>query len=114
MSRQQELDGMCEFDINRLTFAILNKVDINDLTQHCSPPDYCNNPSDIMPIAIDNKIALTPLFTGDYWAGRVCKFGYEGATKAPVYDIWAEDENPYRAICIVVILMKEAENEPRL
>jgi len=58
--------------------------------------DYCNNPEDIMPIAIENKIGLLSAF--DVWYATV------GHYTQPAMKVC--HENPYRAICILFLLMQ--------
>lgn len=65
--------------------------------------DYCNNPSDIMPIAIENKITLSPCAISDSWFAS-CKLDVNLK-----FEIEFDDENPYRAIAICILNMKDAE-----
>ncbi|CAG9416359.1 phage protein NinX family protein [Providencia alcalifaciens] len=57
--------------------------------------DPCNNPSDAMPIIIENKIAMNP--KDDIWQ---CGLGWNVA----------ENKNPLRACMESYLLMKDAEN----
>lgn len=74
--------------------------------------DPCNNPSDAMPIIIENKISL---LAGDsnFWCARYgewnilpCPSGIEFIEKAQVIN-----DSPYRAAMELFLLMKDAENE---
>ncbi|HEK2686539.1 TPA: DUF2591 family protein [Proteus mirabilis] len=56
----------------------------------------CNNPSDAMPIIIENKIAINP--KGDTWQ---CGSGWNVA----------ENKNPLRACMEVFLMTKDAEDE---
>ncbi|MBW3117874.1 phage protein NinX family protein [Providencia rettgeri] len=58
----------------------------------------CNNPSDAMPIIIENKIASVPQLNGDLW---VCSH----------HPFYVTTNNLYRAAMEVYLLMKDAENE---
>jgi len=58
--------------------------------------DPCNNPSDAMPIIIENKIAMNHPY--DIWQ---CGSGWNVA----------ENKNPLRACMESYLLMKDAENE---
>ncbi|MCT8264762.1 DUF2591 domain-containing protein [Proteus terrae] len=58
--------------------------------------DPCNNPSDAMPIIIENKIAMNP--KDDIWQ---CGSGWNVA----------ENKNPLRACMEAFLMMKDAENE---
>lgn len=61
--------------------------------------DYCNNPADTMPIIIENRIAICPIFSSDWCATSDCD-AYRVINK-----------NPYRAAMEVFLMMKDAENE---
>lgn len=67
--------------------------------------DPCNNPSDAMPIVIDNRIMLNPYCADDLWKCEA-KVG-----KDDIFDIYAVcyDKNPYRAAMEVFLMMKGAE-----
>ncbi len=60
--------------------------------------DPCNNPSDAMPIIIENKIALVPQLNGDLW---ICSH----------HPFYSTTGNLYRAAMEIYLLMKDAENE---
>lgn len=139
-TRQDELEGMSDFKINCLLTKLLgvalpdsmfdgtpfpdgtcmlgeialwrdgDSVSTPDWytpRQHIIVPDYCNNPEDIMPIAIENKLTLEPIanYNGSFNDKEWCCSIEDGSS------IEAWSENPYRAICIVFILMKGAESE---
>ncbi|MBG3110398.1 DUF2591 domain-containing protein [Proteus mirabilis] len=57
--------------------------------------DPCNNPSDAMPIIIENKIAMNP--KDNIWQ---CGSGFNVA----------ENKNPLRACMEVFLMMRDAEN----
>ena len=66
--------------------------------------DYCNNPSDIMPIAI--KYGISSVYMGDYWSthGLNEELGND--------EDWASEScNLYRAIAICFLKMMDAKNE---
>lgn len=74
--------------------------------------DPCNNPSDAMPIIIENRISL---LAGDsnFWLARYgewnllpCPSGIDFIEKAQ-----AINDSPYRAAMELFLLMKDAENE---
>lgn len=74
--------------------------------------DPCNNPSDAMPIIIENKISL---LAGDsnFWCARYgewnilpCPSGIGFIEKAQVIN-----DSPYRAAMELFLLMKDAERE---
>lgn len=60
--------------------------------------DPCNNPADAMPIVIENRIAICPIFSSDWCATSDCD-AYRVINK-----------NPLRAAMEVFLMMKEAEN----
>ncbi len=65
--------------------------------------NYCNNPSDIMPIAI--KYGISSVYMVDYWAahGLNEELGND--------EDWAsESESLYRAIAICFLKMMDAKN----
>ncbi|MGJ5663121.1 phage protein NinX family protein [Morganella morganii] len=71
--------------------------------------DYCNNPSDAMPIVIENGISLfAPGLSGMWTAGYV---DYETDREYGVDNYEAINKNPYRAAMEVFLMMKDAENE---
>ncbi|OWO87209.1 hypothetical protein B5C26_00050 [Photorhabdus luminescens] len=67
-----------------------NYVRVNDRTF-----DSCNNPSDAMPIIIENKISL--VYVNNYWSARQ----FHNAC------IEINDENPLRAAMIVFLMMRD-------
>ncbi|QUT02789.1 phage protein NinX family protein [Proteus terrae] len=61
--------------------------------------DPCNNPSDAMPIALDNGISLTsPMLSYGEWKASYFRKYY------------ARNINPYRAAMEVFLMMKDAGN----
>jgi len=104
MIRQEELDGMSNFELETLVTMIITGACIT--TAQVCARDYCSNPSDIMPIAIENGIGIEAGTRGDRKTDKWVAFD-RYHTKVVGH------ENPYRAICIVLILMKEAENEAK-
>ncbi|EPL9572188.1 phage protein NinX family protein [Providencia rettgeri] len=92
--------GLSDFEINKKVaerlliphYVIKDKVlnAGNDLVY-----DPCNNPSDAMPIIIENKIAMNHPY--DIWQ---CGSGWNVA----------ENKNPLRACMESYLLMKDAEN----
>lgn len=65
--------------------------------------DPCNNPSDAMPIIIENGIAIIPFITSTPVAFDSTKGLYLGA--------FVENENIYRAAMEVFLMIKGADNE---
>lgn len=77
-------------------------------------PDYCNNPSDAMPIIFENGISL--IKEDDHYIAASTDVGVEwyiGAPELMLYGLgWlSKDKNPYRAAMEVFLMMKDAENE---
>ncbi|HHR6028553.1 TPA: phage protein NinX family protein [Providencia alcalifaciens] len=73
--------------------------------------DPCNNPSDAMPIIIENRIAIFPMETlgVKYWCAA-SDFEDIGE-KEIIWGIEANNKSPYRAAMEVYLLVKDAENE---
>ncbi|HEI9801970.1 TPA: DUF2591 domain-containing protein [Proteus mirabilis] len=67
--------------------------------------DPCNNPSDAMPIIIENKISLrAPTITDRWKAEFIDEYGnYVGYRRAM-------NKNPLRACMELFLMMKDAEN----
>ncbi|MDN7223210.1 DUF2591 family protein [Providencia stuartii] len=63
--------------------------------------DPCNNPSDAMPIIIENKLTLSPRYDSDEWISESLFY----------HDIYSVNKNLYRAAMEVFLMMKDAENE---
>ncbi|MDE5305474.1 DUF2591 family protein [Providencia stuartii] len=60
----------------------------------------CNNPADAMPIIIENKIGLSPMYHSNKWTADCLD-----------YDFISVNKNPLRAAMELFLLMKDAENE---
>ncbi|HEK2733343.1 TPA: DUF2591 family protein [Proteus mirabilis] len=73
--------------------------------------DPCNNPSDAMPIIIENRIAIFPMETlgCKYWCAA-SDFKDIGE-KEIVWGLESNNKNPLRAAMEVYLLIKDAENE---
>ncbi|MCO8052297.1 DUF2591 domain-containing protein [Proteus penneri] len=74
--------------------------------------DPCNNPSDAMPIIIENKISLLA-GDGNFWCARYGEWtllpypsGIEFIEKAQVIN-----DSPYRAAMELFLMIKDAKNE---
>ncbi|CAB5602023.1 Protein of uncharacterised function (DUF2591) [Providencia rettgeri] len=67
----------------------------------CRDYDPCNNPSDAMPIIIENKLTLSPRYDSDEWISESLFY----------HDIYSVNKNPLRAAMEVFLMMKDAENE---
>lgn len=64
-----------------------------------TPFDPCNNPSDAMPIIIENKIGLSPMYHSNKWTADCLD-----------YDFMSVNKNPYRGTMEVFLMMKDTEN----
>lgn len=117
---QEQLEAMSDLEINRLVADRMGGYagDVGDwmpegVKVNCEggffyeERDYCNNPSDIMPIAIENKISLHFMRADN----RVQAFHSMPLNQPSIYH---HDLNPYRAIAIVYLLMKQNEVEPEV
>ena len=90
--------------IKRHGFFIASKHYCNKVTMGCAMFSFepCTNPSDIMPIAFANGIAIMPDSDGSWKSGRLpsnpeMTFGWSNFVRGY--------KNPLRAICEVYILM---------
>ncbi|MEX9651775.1 phage protein NinX family protein [Providencia rettgeri] len=59
----------------------------------------CNNPADAMPIIIENKIGLSPMYHSNKWTADCLD-----------YDFMSVNKNPCRGAMEVFLMMKDAEN----
>lgn len=78
------------------------------------PFDPCNNPSDAMPIIIENGISM--IKEDDHYIAASTDVGIEGyigAHELMLYGLgWlSKDKNPCRAAMEVFLMMKDVENE---
>lgn len=64
-----------------------------------TPFDPCNNPSNAMPIIIENKIGLSPMYHSNKWTADCLD-----------YDFMSVNKNPYRGAMEVFLMMKDTEN----
>ncbi|MTC54979.1 DUF2591 domain-containing protein [Providencia alcalifaciens] len=112
--------GLSDFEIN-LMVARIRLVDgnygwcahtrfvkryVTDDKGLCMTYDPCNNPTDAMPIIIENNISLrAPTITDRWKAEFIDEYGnYVGYRRAL-------NKNPLRAAMELFLLMKDAENE---
>ncbi|MEQ5254245.1 phage protein NinX family protein [Providencia rettgeri] len=108
MNKYTELS---DFEINKL--VVYHYIKGNGFTEETSKFisdkgkfDPCNNPSDAMPIIIENNISLrAPTITDRWKAEFIDEYGnYVGYRRAL-------NKNPLRAAMELFLLMKDAENE---
>ncbi|HCT3249643.1 TPA: DUF2591 domain-containing protein [Proteus mirabilis] len=64
-----------------------------------TPFDPCNAPADAMPIIIENKIGLSPMYHSNKWTADCLD-----------YDFMSVNKNPYRGTMEVFLMMKDTEN----
>lgn len=112
---KEQLQWMSDLEVNKLLAEILGvshyqegeliftsvKHAGDNVTSISGVTNYCNNPSDIMPLAFEHKISLSHEFDGDDWL----------ATEHPIMlfqdnTIRVSNENPLRAIacCLILVL----------
>lgn len=102
MNKYTELS---DFNINKKVFIKLygeESLKDKDMLGVFNRSDYCNNPSDAMPIIIENRISIRNRYEGDWKAESEWGVLFESINK-----------NPLRA-CMEVFLMmkvKEIEND---
>ena len=100
MITKQQLADMSDFDVNKALCALLGKdvsgVDEQRNMMTGAVDDYCNNPSDIMPLAFEHNVSLIKMLSD--W--RAC-------TNNGIYVTHSfDDKNPLRATacCLILVL----------
>ncbi|KGA91310.1 hypothetical protein DR94_573 [Proteus mirabilis] len=107
MNKYTELSDL---EINKRVF-VAAKIEHEDTDLHSNKVFYgdgarwiefnpCNNPTDAMPIIIENKIGLSPMYHSNKWTADCLD-----------YDFISVNKNPLRAAMELFLLMKDAENE---
>ncbi|WER21547.1 DUF2591 family protein [Providencia stuartii] len=107
MNKYTELSDL---EINKRVF-VAAKIEHEDTDLHSNKVFYgdganwiefnpCNNPADAMPIIIENKIGLSPMYHSNKWTADCLD-----------YDFISVNKNPLRAAMELFLLMKDAENE---
>ncbi|MFS9413281.1 phage protein NinX family protein [Klebsiella pneumoniae] len=107
MNKYTELS---DFEINKRVF-VAAKIEHEDTDLHSNKVFYgdgakwiefnpCNNPTDAMPIIIENEIGLSPMYHSNKWTADCLD-----------YDFISVNKNPLRAAMELFLLMKDAENE---
>ncbi|HHR6050780.1 TPA: phage protein NinX family protein [Providencia alcalifaciens] len=111
MNKYTELS---DFEINKKVFISLygeSSLKDKDMLGVFNRSDYCNNPSDAMPIIIENRVAIFPIETlgVKYWCAA-SDFEDIGE-KEIIWGMEANNKNPLRAAMETYLLMKDAGNE---
>lgn len=114
---KEQLQGMSNLEINRALAMVMGKysgivgdwmpngVKVNDESNiFYSERDYCNNPSDIMPLAIKNELVC------DFYCGKVYHQTPNGDDYNYIKIEYNYDENPLRAIACCLILVLQENN----
>ena len=75
---------------------------------HEQKVDFCNNPSDMMPLCFEHGIELSPLFSGEWCASYIKSYTFD---EEPIYDgkYQSVHKNGLRAAAIVYLKMMESE-----
>ena len=97
----KDYSKMSDFEINKAVSTALG-MDVSGATEENNMmygyvPDICNNPSDAMPILIENRISLT-------WVNGECR---ASSVKAGYHEFSCG--NALRAAMIVYLMMKDEE-----
>lgn len=109
----QQLQGMSDFERNK---AIALKLYPNVTVVRSMPDDesvtiivageftkimvdYCNNPSDIVPLAFERNIGLSP--NRDSWTAFTLQKNWQ------IVDKQYMDENPLRAIACLLLMIED-------
>ena len=115
-------EDMTDFEINKAVTMALGKFKASDYSKvsgnyhkgnvfDCNYSvgvvhDYCNNPSDVWPIIIKNKISI--MNDGDLWEASIDFDGdLEKHGTDEVLTKHYEHANPLRAAMIVYLMMQE-------
>lgn len=126
-------EEMSDFEINSAVAVIVTGGDVIERHDMAEAPtddgvqviykvgvhgefvDYCNNPSDMMPIAFEYGISLikTNGSSGDDWTCGVANFhdgmwDFDKSKTGECVDFEAYGENPLRAAAICFLKMMEA------
>ncbi|HHR5899843.1 TPA: phage protein NinX family protein [Providencia alcalifaciens] len=90
----------CDYNLNEHTKTVELIGFLGDTDEYnvYGTFDPCNNPSDAMPIIIENKISAVPQLNGDLW---ICSH----------HLFYVTTNNLYRAAMETYLLIKDAENE---
>ncbi|MGX8931221.1 phage protein NinX family protein [Proteus mirabilis] len=112
---------MSDLEINKRVF-VAAKIEHEDTDLHSNKVFYgdganwiefnpCNNPSDAMPIIIENNISLHAPHLRGGWMAECTGSGDDvnDGLQADYFD--AHHKNPLRAAMEVFLMMKDAENE---
>lgn len=104
----EQLKVMTDTEINKALADLLKvKWQISAVDDEClmvgsDVLDYCNNPSDIMPLIAKSGIDVEFGESKTIAATNLCALYEFGEC-----DHWFEDENPYRAIACLLLLIGE-------
>lgn len=101
MNKYTELS---DFEINKKVFIELygeESLKDKDMVMFFDRKDYCYNPSDAMPIIIENKLTLSPRYDSDEWISESLFY----------HDIYSENKNPLRACMEVFLMMTDKDNK---
>lgn len=98
----QQLQGMSDHTINHALYHKLFQAGVNvtDIT-----PDYCNNPSDIMPLAFERGISIIKDHDSEeyYACNAFDDRNYDFAYRQHEYF----SDNPLRAIACLILMMED-------
>ena len=109
---KEQLQAMSDFEVNKALCALLGK-DVSGICELRNQmtgavTDFCNTPSDIMPLAFEHKICLiSPHSHTKAWGARQT----DGGGLWSVSDYFYLDANPLRAIACCLILVLQGEKE---
>lgn len=104
----------CDYYLNKIDQTV-DLISINTYLGAYGEPDEreekyaefnpCNDPSSIMPLAKENRIAVSPVSDKKEWCA------HWGIDTGEGVQIYYDDENPYRAIAIVYLIMNKGSGE---
>lgn len=102
---KDQLEAMSDTELNRVV-AVIAGYGADYLERNPdNAPDYCNKHSEMMPLAFECAIELSPLFRGGWVASEVSSYTHE---EDPIYnENQASHTNPLRACAIVYVLARK-------
>ncbi|MBG5881683.1 phage protein NinX family protein [Providencia alcalifaciens] len=91
----------CDYNLNEhaKTVELIGFLGDTDEYNVYGTFDPCNDPTSAMPIIIENKIGLSPMYHSNEWTADSLD-----------YDFISVNKNPYRAAMELFLLMKDAED----
>lgn len=107
-----------DFEINNEIASVLCK-EMNDGSEYSvfmceslvrNVPNYCNNPSDMWPLIVENNIALRPIYIREYNNKKTIEWEAKNTQRDfPNKTVGWDDKNPLRAAAIVFLMLNDKD-----